>query len=65
MTYLLQWRHSTPKGNPGKVDFKRGLDAEDVSAQILKLLGMTCWIHVEREDLNFAGMSRRKEKARA
>lgn len=64
-TYTLTWRHVTPKGVPTKTKFVSGLPLEDVEERLPELYPVTCWIYVERDDIEFRGKTPRTDRERA
>jgi hypothetical protein len=63
MTYLLMWRKTTPKGDPGKFGQDEVHSAEE-AAEVLaaRIKEGICWSYLERTDIYFPGSGHKKEK---
>lgn len=67
MSWRVQWRAKTPSGNPAKIEFEDGHDAEGAAFKSWQLLasGRVCWVWVEDLDSPHKGNSLSKPKLRA
>lgn len=58
-TYLLEWRTVTPKGAPGRMEFKDHLLFDDLVIEMQRVLKISCWVFVQRNDVKFPGKASR------
>lgn len=59
-SWLLQYRHVTPGGQPGKVEDHDNLTMDDLQAMLPEVLKHACYVYIQNNTVKFRGKTEKR-----